>query len=118
MSTKLKSEFNRVLQFEDDTDRVEHDSKILMFKFLSLIETEMENKGMNKKNLAHLLETSPSYVTQLFRGNKTINLYKLAQLQLLFNIEFDVQIVPKGKQKIKSTKSIKKTKVKSLVTAR
>lgn len=114
MSTKLKNKFSEILQFENKDDKAEHDSKILMFKFLSIIEQEMEVKGMSKKDLAEQLGTSPSYVTQLFRGTKTINLYKLAELQNLFNFEFDISIIPNKKLKKASRASLKKSKVKSL----
>jgi ribosome-binding protein aMBF1 (putative translation factor) len=61
-----------------------------MFKFLSLIEQEMDKSGMSKKELAELLNTSPSYVTQLFRGQKTINLLTLAKFQHIFGMEFRI----------------------------
>jgi ribosome-binding protein aMBF1 (putative translation factor) len=78
------------MAFESKEDRLEHDSKILMFKFLSLIEQEMSKSEMSKKELAALLNTSPSYVTQIFRGQKTINLLTLAKLQQIFEIEFKI----------------------------
>jgi len=118
MNTKLKNEFKKALQFENEEDKIEHDSKILMFKFLSIVEHEMELKDMSKKELAQQLGTSPSYVTQLFRGTKTINLIKLVQLQYLFNIEFDIQLVKNKRKTKKPIRRIKKAKPKSLVTAR
>jgi transcriptional regulator with XRE-family HTH domain len=116
MNTKLKNEFKGALKFSDVKEKTEHDSKILMFKFLSIIENEMTLKGMSKKELASQLNTSPSYITQLFRGTKTINLMKLAQLQNLFNIEFDIQLVPKFKKK--AIRASKKSKPKPVALAR
>ncbi len=116
MNTKLKNEFKKALQFSNLEDKAEHDSKILMFKFLSIIEDEMANREMSKKELANLLDTSPSYITQLFRGTKTINLMKLAQLQNLFNIEFEIKLVKKAKKKV--IRKAKDSKQKSLVIAR
>lgn len=118
MNTKLKNEFNKALQFKNIEDKVEHDSKILMFKFLSIVEQEMEMRNMTKKDLAHKLNTSPSYITQLFRGTKTINLLKLAQLQNLFDIEFDIHLTNKPQSKKKQMKNIGKSKQKVLATAR
>jgi len=117
MNTKLKNEFKKVLQFDTQEDKTEHDSKILMFKFLSLIEQEMELRNMNKKDLAKQLGTSPSFITQLFRGTKTINLAKLAQLQNLFNIEFEIKVIRKSKKKKKTVSTIKKSKMKRLASA-
>ena len=93
MSTKskeLKARFDQIMAFKSEDDRHEHESKILMFKFLSLIEQEMSKSEMSKKKLAELLNTSPSYVTQVFRGQKTINLLTLAKLQQIFEIEFKI----------------------------
>ena len=119
MNTKLKNEFMKSLQFSGQEDKIEHDAKILMFKFLSIVEDEMSIRGMSKKELANLLNTSPSYVTQLFRGTKTINLLKLAQLQNLFSIEFEIQTKMKTKNsKNKSKGATKNSKQKSLVVAR
>ena len=118
MNTKLKSEFKKTLQFKNVVDKAEHDSKILMFKFLSLVEQEMEMRNMTKKDLAQKLNTSPSYITQLFRGTKTINLLKLAQLQNLFDIEFQIQITNKSKDRKKPIRKMGKTKQKALATAR
>jgi len=116
MNTKLKNEFKKAINFSNQADKADHDSKLLMFKFLSIIEDEMTRRNMSKKELASLLETSPSYITQLFRGTKTINLIKLAELQNLFNIEFDIQIVTKAKRK--KNRAIKDSKLKSLAVAR
>lgn len=93
MSTKsreLKSRFDKLMEFESMEDQLEHESKILMFKFLSLIEHEMAKSEMSKKELADLLNISASYVTQIFRGQKTINLLTLAKLQQIFGIEFRI----------------------------
>jgi len=116
MNTKLKNEFKKAIQFSNQEDKAEHDAKILMFKFLSIIEDEMTLRNMSKKELANLLNTSPSYVTQLFRGTKTINLIKLAQLQSLFDIEFEIQFVNKAMKK--SNRTVKTSKLKSLAIAR
>ncbi len=118
MSTKLKNDFKKSLDFKSKEDKTEHDSKVLMFKFLSIIEIEMENRGMNKKELAVLLNTSPSYVTQLFRGTKTINLVKLAQLQELFEIEFDIKAKPKFLISKKSSRTIKTAKAQPFASVR
>ncbi len=119
MNMKLKNEFKEALRFSNEEEKIEHDAKILMFKFLSLIEDEMTKRDMSKKELAALLKTSPSYVTQLFRGTKTINLIKLAQLQKLFNVEFEIKTNKSSeKSNQKSLRAAKNSKKKSLAIAR
>lgn len=75
-----KNKFQKLLPFDSKQDKIEHDATMLMFKFLSIVEEEMEKRGMAKKELAIKLGTSASYITQVFRGHKTINLQKLAEL--------------------------------------
>jgi len=118
MNTKLKNEISKVLQFKNVEGKVEHDAKILMFKFLSIVEQEMKIRNMTKKDLAHKLNTSPSYITQLFRGTKTINLLKLAQLQNLFEIEFEIKLASKKNGKKKPIRMISTSQKRKLVTAR
>ena len=112
MNTKLKNEFKKALQFQNIDDKIEHDAKILMFKFLSKVEQEMELRNMTKKDLANELSTSPSYITQLFSGTKTINLLKLAQIQNLFEIEFEIEAISTRRNKKKQIKRVNKTKKK------
>lgn len=114
MSTKLKNEFKEALGFKNEEDKVEHDSKILMFKFLAIVQEQMELRNMTKKDLALELNTSPSYITQLFRGSKTINLLKLAQIQNLFDIEFEIQLTEKSQSK-KKPKEIAKKSTKTIL---
>ena len=113
---KLKDKFIKALEFNSVEEKVEHDSKILMFKFLSIIEEEMIKKNMNKKELAQLIGTSPSYITQLFRGTKSINLTKIIELQNLFNIEFEISAKRKVTNRSKKLKKNIKAR-KSLVAA-
>jgi len=117
MNTKLKNEFKQALQFKNHEDKIEHDSKILMFKFLSIIEEEMEKRNMNKKDLAIELGTSASYITQLFQGSKNINLIKLAQLQTVFGVEFNISSSKTTNEKKKLIKTSNKERIKKLVGA-
>lgn len=116
-SRELKARFDSIMVFQSKEDQLEHESKILMFKFLSLIEHEMAKSDMSKKELAEVLNTSASYVTEILRGQKTINLLTLAKLQQIFGIEFKIigekingiSISNKGKRKQTSAASRKGT---------
>jgi transcriptional regulator with XRE-family HTH domain len=71
-----------------------------MAKFLEKIQEIATQKGLKKKDLAQKIGTSASYITQLYRGHKLLNLMTLAKLQRALNIEFDVAI--KGSNQIKN----------------
>lgn len=74
--------------FQSEKEEIEHIASMLSFSFLSEIEKLMKEKGMTKKELAALVNTSSSYITQLFRGNKLLNLEMIAKFQKVFNITF------------------------------
>ncbi len=75
---------------ERDED-LAHETRMIMFRMLSEIERIMELRNVNKKELAQEIGTSPSYITQLFRGSKTINISTIAKIQdaLDFKFKFD-----------------------------
>ena len=69
-----------------------------MTSFLSEIEKVCEERGLLKKDLAGMIGTSPSYITQLFRGNKIINLETIAKIILALNIKFEVSVIKKDQK--------------------
>ncbi|WPP53600.1 helix-turn-helix domain-containing protein [Catalinimonas niigatensis] len=97
MNTNLKNKeeiqeaFKDLFEFEDEKEEIKHRARILMFRFLSEVEKIVEKKKLKKKDLAKMIGTSPSYVTQLFRGDKLINLETLAKLQKVLGIEFVIK---------------------------
>ncbi len=50
----------------------------------------MEEQQLSKADLAKKLKTSKSYITQLFIGDKLINLSLLARIQTVFNVSFEI----------------------------
>jgi transcriptional regulator with XRE-family HTH domain len=81
--------YEDLLIFEDINEEDRHNAAMIMFKFLSGIEDVTKDK-LSRKKLAELIGTSPSYITQLFRGDKLINLLTIAKLERVLNIEFDI----------------------------
>lgn len=81
--------------FQEKTleEEVEFETSMLAMAFLSDIEKEVELKGIKRKELAEMVGTSASYITQIFRGNKTPNLKILTALGLAVGKKFHVQLV-------------------------
>ena len=69
-----------------------------MARFLSEVEKKYKEKGWRRKDLAKKIGTSPSYMTQLFRGTKLINLEMIAKMQDALNIKFNIQSVDLNKE--------------------
>ena len=72
---------------------VEREMDLLALCFLSEIEKAADAQGITRKELAERVGTSPSYITQIFRGNKTPNLKILTAMGLAVGRKFDVRAV-------------------------
>ena len=86
----IKSSFTQLFGQMTEQDKLENQASLLMFRFLSIIETKREGLGWSRKELAEKIGTSASYVTQLFRGDKLVNMITLAKFQNVLGIEFDI----------------------------
>jgi len=84
-----EDEFNALFEFDSYEAKINHKAHMISFRFLSEVE-KMIGGSFSKKAVSKLLGTSPSYVTQLFRGDKLINLITLAKLEVALNSEFDI----------------------------
>jgi transcriptional regulator with XRE-family HTH domain len=98
MKSKSKDEilsaFEKALSSIDAKEDLEYNSRMIMFRFLSEVERVSEEKKINRKELAALIGTSPSYITQLFRGNKLINIETIAKFQNVFDFTFEIKAKP------------------------
>jgi len=86
---QLKSVFDK----KGFQEEVEFETNMLVLAFLSEIEKEADLQGIKRKELAKMVGTSPSYITQIMRGNKVPNLRILTALGLALGKKFDVRAV-------------------------
>ena len=87
---KLQKKLKDAISFKNDDEIIDFNASILSLEFTDLIEELMKNNDINKAQLARKLKTSKSYITQLFSGDKLINLKLLARIQRIFKIKFVV----------------------------
>lgn len=105
MSTNWKNKKDIQKAFQDlltpssYEEKIEDEARLIMAKFLSEVEKKYKEKGWNRKDLAKKLGTSPSYMTQLFRGTKLVNLEMIAKMQDVLNIKFNITSVNQDKEK-------------------
>lgn len=96
MSTKslkdLQNEFDNLFEFESNDEKWRIEAKVLVSRFLSLVEQKMDSEKISKKDLADKIDTSASFITQLFKGNKLPNLITLAKIQDVLNIKFHISL--------------------------
>lgn len=89
---KIQEEFDKLFNFESEAEKHEADAHLLMARFLSKIQEITDNRNINRKDLAEMIGTSASYLTQLYRGNKNLNFLTLAKIQNALGIEFEVSL--------------------------
>lgn len=89
---EIKKSFDDIFNNSSSQDNIEHETQMLMFRFLSEVERVAEERGVkNRKDLANLVGISASYLTQLFRGNKKLNFETVAKFQKTLNIVFEIK---------------------------
>lgn len=75
---------------KSEEELIQEEADILMANYLS----EIEKLGITKKEIAEKIKTSPSYLTQVFRGDKPLNFITLAKIQRALKVRFTVQMEP------------------------
>jgi transcriptional regulator with XRE-family HTH domain len=84
--------YEDLFSFHDEEDELDYEAHMLMFRFLSEIEKiSPEGKNLKNKDLAAKLGVSPSYITQLFNGDKLLNFTMLAKIQKVYNLTFEIK---------------------------
>lgn len=106
----MKSTINiDLLEGLSEDERLETRGKLLALHFMTFINHKIDQKGITKKELAKMVGTSPSYITQLFRGDKTPNWKMIAKMEKALGLFFKVECVGLATDKHQNTN----TKLKS-----
>lgn len=112
----INPEFEDLFEFDSEQEELEYEAKCIMFRFLSAFESVL-GKPLKKKEIAGIIEKTPSYITQLFRGDKIINLLTLAKIEKEFNIVFTIQAQKKNADYGVATKKIAKRTLRNKSTS-
>ena len=83
-------EFDFIFEHSSEKEELLSDTRLLSFRFLSELERYSDQSKGLKKRLAALIGTSASYITQLFNGDKIINLETVAKFQKALGIKFKI----------------------------
>ncbi len=87
-TSKLLAELDQKMQeFDFNQERI-----MVQLRFMSEIEKEIEERKISYKELADKIGTSASYITQLFKGTKKLNLDTIAKFQIALNKTFSVKL--------------------------
>jgi transcriptional regulator with XRE-family HTH domain len=87
---KMMNELESLLTFNNEEEKLELEATLLHLKFIKIIEAIMKQEGLSKADIASKLSTSKSYITQLFTGDKLLNIKMMARIQQVLDINFEV----------------------------
>ncbi len=94
----IQEDFKKILEFKNEDEKLQFEAEMLHLAIMNKIRILMNEKEMNKAQLAKELSTSKGYITQLFTGDKLLNLKTLVKIQRIFkvniNMEFEYKINP------------------------
>lgn len=82
------NELENALKFENEEDRIDVKASFIQLEILEEIKKIMEDKNISRTELAEKLKKSKSFVSQLFSGDKALNLKMIAQFQEIFHTKF------------------------------
>jgi len=84
-------EFLDILLPKSDKEKLEFEAQMIHLDFIARLQELMNYKNIkSKKELARLLDTTPSFISQLFSGEKLINLKHLTKLQRALGIKYAI----------------------------
>ena len=91
----ISNEFDDIFTFNNEEEELEHDAQMLMYRFLEEVEKCHEGgPKFKKKDLADALGKSPSFISQLYSGDKLLSFPLLAKIQKALRITFEIKAQP------------------------
>jgi transcriptional regulator with XRE-family HTH domain len=91
---EMKAKFLALSQEQSYDEVIESDSLLLMASYLSEFERVQKERNIKRNELASQIKISPSYLTQVFRGDKPLNFPTISKLRKALNIRFEVVAKP------------------------
>lgn len=87
------NKLNQMLEFKSSNQKAKLEEELLSLKFIATIEELLEQNDVNRSDLANILDSSKSYVSQVFSGDKMLNIRILARIQRALNVSFKLYAV-------------------------
>lgn len=85
---EIKAAFGGLFTNRTEEQHRQDAAQLLSFRFLSEVERLMTERDLTKRQLASSVGTSASYITQLFRGDRLVNIDMLARFEQVLGIQF------------------------------
>lgn len=85
---KLKQKMESILSLKNDKDKLAFETYVLQSDFLRVLEQLMDREGVKPADLARKIDVKPSFISQIFSGDKRLNLVHMALFQRVFKDKF------------------------------
>ncbi|MEZ7506994.1 helix-turn-helix domain-containing protein [Flavobacterium sp. Arc2] len=89
---KLQINLKNQLSSYVDNNREKLDVALLSLRIIKQIDTFLDSKKLNQKDLATNLEVSEAFISQLMSGSKKINVQFINKFEKKFDVEFDFKL--------------------------
>ncbi|OWY22019.1 XRE family transcriptional regulator [Sphingobacteriales bacterium UPWRP_1] len=89
----LHEYMQNLFTFNSAEEKQQFEAEMLHLRCMGVIGQLMQERNMTKKQLADALQTSKSYITQLFTADRLLNITLLARLERVFGVRFELQAV-------------------------
>ncbi len=113
---EIRREFDKLFD-QSPEEQIEHRAQLLSAIFLSEVEKELDRMGWTRKRLAKEIGTSASYLTQLFRGDRLLNLKTVAKIEQVLQITFEIRAKRSKQENPPETEVQKKRESKDVINA-
>ena len=100
----VENRFKKLLKIKNKNEKFQLIAEMLHLNMINEISNLMEQRRINKAQLAEKLDVSKSYITQLFTADKVINLKLIAQIQDIFGISFGITLNGGGRSLMEPNK--------------
>ncbi len=82
-----------IFSFDNNDELIQFEAETIHLDLIHEIQKLMDAHTMNKSDLAEKLNTSKGYITQLFTGDRLLNLKTLAKIQRIFDVKLKTEFM-------------------------
>lgn len=87
ISDELKEVFNGL-----DLDSVDFESRFNSLKFMGELKTLLDNNKVSYQECANMIGVSASYLSQLFYGNRKVNMDFMTKVAIAFGVQLQIKL--------------------------
>jgi len=93
MNTISKNSLKKIFSIKSEKEKLDFERDLIHFAFIKHIQNQMGDE-MKKNQLAKKIGVSASFITQLFTGDKILNIPLLVKFQRALDFKFQIDSSP------------------------